>query len=394
MSTWAAGLRMPLPIEVFEANSGSFVGPVPSCSVSVPPGFKVLSGGGYVIGVPVDWSTRDSAGFAIVDSYPITAQQGGVPTGWIVTAANTQDSAPNIQGVIVGVVVLALYDPYDLFNVQVWSSPSPAKVPDGYCLTGGGASASSGFLQGTYPDQSCGSWNVAYGNPGNSAPSDATAYAIGLSSKTGIGISVSTASLISEEESTTPFYNPGTVTVGPFLVGGGAQISQSSASPGAFLTQSYYLFTSEWGPCFNVRGFSPVNTQCTVWPIQLQLTSTSACPMLRILPANGLLPPVAGPEITQSFRITGGSGSYSVTGATSTTPSVPGMELPSGLQLNAPVGGVVTLTGQADQPGAPPVPYPYNVFIHFVVTDTVTKTSSRGIYYLPVRPAAAGGSAS
>jgi len=114
-------------VKIFEESSAT--AQHPSIEYTVPENYKILGGGARV-----NWS---GAGNLLTASYPKNVQT------WVAKSKDHGIVSPaNIL-----VRVIALYDPKDEWDVQIWNAPSSTaahprssvKIPEEYILTGGGA---------------------------------------------------------------------------------------------------------------------------------------------------------------------------------------------------------------------------------------------------------------
>jgi len=168
---------MALPIKLFSQTSAS--AQVPSTTVTVDPGYKILGGGA------VDNYTEP--GNMLTASYPLSLTQ------WF--AAGKNQEVPSAATVTA--YALALYDPNDDWDVIILSGTcAPAHHPAvvvyldvvGYVMTGGGAcvnyTGQGNILTASYPLYSDGDfsgWQAQSKDQDVSDPASITAYVIGIS---------------------------------------------------------------------------------------------------------------------------------------------------------------------------------------------------------------------
>lgn len=225
-----------IEVSVFEQTSGS--SSHPSVEVVVPEGYKIIGGGARVGSNPV--------GNLIVESYPVSTGK------WRV---KSKDHGQSSQATITA-YALAMYDPENRFDVQVFSQTggaghhptAVATVGDGYVMSGGGGkinySGAGNLMTASFP-QSASSWQVSSKDHQFADLSSATAYAIGIKLREECsGTLVNNLTSLYIDRSRSP---SGTITIGEdyVLSSGGARIDWGG-SAGNFFTYSYPNTLQTW----------------------------------------------------------------------------------------------------------------------------------------------------
>ncbi len=153
----------------------------PRAEVEVPDGYKIVGGGARV--------NYQEPGNILTASYPETVRK------WVATSKDHGVASP----ATITVWAVAVYDPSDAWEVQVFTSSSSSAahpgvtvaVPSDFLMTGGGGRVTySGYgslLTASFPVDSR-SWQVRAKDHLVSDPAIATAYAIGLRSKNGTAL--------------------------------------------------------------------------------------------------------------------------------------------------------------------------------------------------------------
>lgn len=158
--------------------------PRPYEEVSVPRGWKVLSGGAQV--------RFYGAGQLLTKSYPLT-RGSATPYGWRVASKEHRISDPGqIQA-----YVIALYDPYDEYDVYTSSYTTTSRLarphataylPTGYTLVGGGVNVhwygAGNLIVTNRPTDSLNGWIGSSKDHVDPDPSFLTVYAVGIRHRT------------------------------------------------------------------------------------------------------------------------------------------------------------------------------------------------------------------
>lgn len=204
----------------------------PSVTVTVEPGYKVISGGARV-------NFEGAVGSLLTASYP------SGPNAWTAKAKDHIDPC----SASVEAWAIAIYDPADEWDVIISSTDSSVAahpqalctVPSGYAMTGGGAYARfasyGSLLTASYPIDSI-TWCAKSKDhePGADEKVVLTAYAVGIKPRNGAALPpVSVSSVTSSPED----WPTATVNLskGQVLLGGGAYDDYSGW--GNMLTASY-----------------------------------------------------------------------------------------------------------------------------------------------------------
>lgn len=156
----------------------------PTAEVTVPDGWKVLSGGAYVV--------YYGTGQILTKSFPVLSEGSSSPTGWSVESKDHQKpDLGQVQALAVG-----MYDPNDEYEVHVATIDTKeaeahphatAFLPEGYTLVGGGVNVhwkgQGNLLTASRPTDDLNGW---YGASKDHIASDHTTisvYAIGIRHK-------------------------------------------------------------------------------------------------------------------------------------------------------------------------------------------------------------------
>jgi hypothetical protein len=220
---------MALTVKLFVATGG--VGEHPFVELTVPPQYKILGGGAFD-----HWS---GVGNLLTASHPRDGQT------WFAAGKDHQLPSP----ASISAFAFALFDPHDEWNVIIKSQTSdPAAhpsatvpLPEGFVLTGGGASVDYGagygnLLTASFPDGDT-SWTAR--SKDHLTPDEAkiTAYAIGLQPKRGNNVKIIHA--ITERTGPVAAHPAAQVAVADgFTLSGGGAIDNWNA-PGNLLTALY-----------------------------------------------------------------------------------------------------------------------------------------------------------
>jgi hypothetical protein len=201
----------------------------PEARVTVPAGYKIISGGARV-----DWT---EPGNLLTASYP----EG--TSAWVARSKDHQQPSPaHIEAWAV-----ALRDPKNEWDVRVVSaksSPAPhptasVTVPDGYTMTGGGAEANweheGSLLTASFP-HGTGTWEARSKDHLVAEVTTLTVFAIGIRPRNG---AVFPASAVFSQRSGSENHPHATAEVPAnyILVGGGALVDWKGS--GNLLTASY-----------------------------------------------------------------------------------------------------------------------------------------------------------
>ncbi|MBV8370353.1 MAG: hypothetical protein JO036_15710 [Candidatus Eremiobacteraeota bacterium] len=163
---------MSIKTKLFQAISAEAAHP--QVTVDVPAGFKIIGGGALD-----NWGS--GVGNMLTAAYP----QG--PNAWFVAGKDHEQSSP---ATIIGFAI-AIHDPNDEWDVTIQSEsggPDPhpsatATLPDGYHLTGGGASVNwtgaGNLLTASFPSGDL-TWEARSKDHDVPDPAVITAYAIGI----------------------------------------------------------------------------------------------------------------------------------------------------------------------------------------------------------------------
>jgi len=212
-----------------------------SANLTVPDGYKILSGGAKV--------KTTGAGFLLFASYPQSTKE------W---QADARDHLVSSTGTL-EIGVISVYDPFDLLEVKIQksvASPSAAvptaeiyvDVKSGYKLVGGGAKVTwidtaGNFLTASYPSDDGKKWIVKSKHHHYECRATITAYAIVIKPKLE-AIKIDT--MISDKESHQAQKPETSISEesGYQLVGGGAKANYKGF--GSLLTASYPETHEEW----------------------------------------------------------------------------------------------------------------------------------------------------
>jgi hypothetical protein len=212
----------------------------PTTQVDVPVNYKIMGGG-----AKVNWT---GAGAFLTASYPDGFQR------WVATGKDHDISDPSS----ITVCALALFDPEDIWDVQIFENTSESShypvavvtVPADYTMVGGGArinwSGAGNLLTSSYPN-SPSSWEARGKDHIESSPATITVFAIGVRPKNGnqyqrfpetaqfCSDSALAQHIVSWSQAIDPEY---------ILLSGGANIRWSE--PGSMLTASYPDSENSW----------------------------------------------------------------------------------------------------------------------------------------------------
>lgn len=135
----------------------------------------------------------------------------------------------------IDVWVIAIHDPDDLWEVDIFSSASPSSnhpvataiIGNGYVLTGGGAianwSGNGSLLTASYPEGTTG-WTAKSKDHVNPESTSVTAYVIGMKARNGVSGPSNEIFSTTSAAATHPIAEA-SVGQGFRLVGGGAQVN-------------------------------------------------------------------------------------------------------------------------------------------------------------------------
>jgi len=208
----------------------------PEARVTVPAGYKIISGGAHV--------DYQDPGNLLTASYP------DGPSAWVVRSKDhVQPSPARVEAWAV-----ALYDPNDEWEVRVVSATSSpaahpavsATLPPGYTMTGGGAqvhwTGAGNLLTASYP-QSPRSWEAKSKDHTRSDPAALTVYVIGIRPRNGAPPPESSIFSAQSGRENHPT-STASIPSGYLLVGGGAEVNWQGA--GNLLTASYPNNAGGW----------------------------------------------------------------------------------------------------------------------------------------------------
>ena len=220
-------VRPPLSLKFFHATGR--MAPHPEVRVTVPAGYKVISGGARV--------NYQEPGNLLTASYP----EG--TSAWVARSKDHELASP----AQIEAWAVALYDPGNGWEVHIaeatsTSAPHPTTsvtLPEGYTMTGGGARANwehgGSLLTASYPNGTR-TWEARSKDHRVSDPATLTVYVIGIRPLNG---AASPASAQFEARSDKESHPHATVRVGAdyVFVGGGAKVNWEGS--GNLLTASY-----------------------------------------------------------------------------------------------------------------------------------------------------------
>lgn len=189
----------------------------PTTTLTVPAGYKILSGGARV-----NWV---GAGNLLTASFPQNPQR------WVAKAKDHLSASP----ATIDIWVIAVYDPTDLWEVDIVSASSDlsnhpsatATLSDGFVLTGGGAAThwntNGALLTASYPEGTA-SWTAKSKDHVNPEYTSITSYVIGIRARNGASglvtrIFTNTSPSVSHPSADVA------IESGYDLVGGGAQVN-------------------------------------------------------------------------------------------------------------------------------------------------------------------------
>jgi hypothetical protein len=273
VSSTISSVVTPGTLTVF-SNSGSQASAA-SATVTVTPGYKILGGGASVSETP------GFLGNMLTASYPSSIYS------W--TALSKDQATPDPETVTV--YVIAIYDPDDLWEVQIFSATSPepgaphpsatVTIPAAYTLTGGGAQANFSF-QGQFLTQCCpvlasggttsNSWLASSQDHLVSDPGTVTAYAIGIRPIMNNNSGQATNYITMDVSGTCAHPSEDVnVQAGYAMVGGGVSVTENGV--GNLITASYPDFSNgvQWQGVSQDQQQSDSET-LTVYAIGLQLS--------------------------------------------------------------------------------------------------------------------------
>lgn len=198
----------------------------PYAEVSVPHGWKVLSGGALV--------RFYGAGQLLTKSYPLLSGGSKTPHGWRV-ASKDHSTADLGQ---IQAYAIALYDPYNHYDVYTASYTTTylqahpratAYLPSGYKLLGGGVNVHwrghGNLMVTSRPTDSLNGWIGSSKDHLVSDPSIITVYAIGIRHKTG-AVSLYTRMVTAVSSKTAHPSASARASHGYAIVGGGAEVNR------------------------------------------------------------------------------------------------------------------------------------------------------------------------
>lgn len=229
-----APTRPALSVKLFSETSP--LAAHPEVRVTVPAGYKIISGGAHVI--------YDGPGNMLTASYPAGT------SAWVAQSKDHEQASP----ARLEAWAVALYDPNDEWEVSIVSeTSSPAShpsvsvtLPASYTMTGGGAqvhwSGAGNLLTASYP-QTSRTWQARSKDHIKPDPATLTVYAIGIRPRNGTPAPpnfIFTSPSGRENHPTTT----ASVQSGYVLVGGGAYAQWQGA--GSLLTGSYPNGAGGW----------------------------------------------------------------------------------------------------------------------------------------------------
>lgn len=180
---------------------------LPDHELTVPEGFKILSGGATI--------NRDSSlEYLLVSSHPKDLRT------WRALARSTRPEG----GAFITIEVIALDDPDDAFDVRIFEGQRTAAVEPGFAMTGGGALTEDPgeiYLRASGPADAS-TWAMTTTGHRFENPGVDKAFAIGLRARNGAPLSTTLVS-ISSADVPRPESNA-VLPEGQTLVGGGARL--------------------------------------------------------------------------------------------------------------------------------------------------------------------------
>jgi hypothetical protein len=247
----------PIQLKVFSATGSS--ASHPSTTLTVPPDYKILCGGGRV-----NWS---APGSLLTACYPKDTQT------WVAKAKDHLANSP----ATIDVWAIAIHDPNDLWEIDIFSSASPSSnhpvataiIGNGYVLTGGGAianwSGNGSLLTASYPEGTTG-WTAKSKDHVNPESTSITAFAIGMRARNGVS---GPSNEIFSATSNSAIHPLAEVSVGQGfrLVGGGAHVNWRGN--GNLLTASYPSGPSKWQSASKDH-FNPESCTITTYAIGIK----------------------------------------------------------------------------------------------------------------------------
>jgi hypothetical protein len=270
-------LLAPLTLKHFTASSDAGTGPE-SQEVTVDPGYKILCGGASL--------AQDGNNNQFLNTSNVLVSD--TPNQWAATAKSVHNSTK----ATLTTHAIAVYDPNDLLDIQVFETISSgnvehpqAKVTIGssYVMVGGGATTTPTntnglMLTASYPDSNT-SWTGIAKDHENACPGTITVCAIGIKWRNPNGKPTLSMEIVSNQSALS---NAPTQTAGAggyfTLVGGGAFDNYGSGY-GNMLQDSYPVYTSDKPPVWKATGHDckeSDNSILTVYAIGLQVVWTSS----------------------------------------------------------------------------------------------------------------------
>lgn len=198
----------------------------PTAQVTVPDGWKVISGGAYVV--------YYGSGQLLSKSFPIISEGSSSPIGWSVQSKDHQKAdLGQVQALAV-----AMYDPSDEYEVHVATLDTKDAetdphatvfLPEGYTLLGGGINVhwkgQGSLITASRPTDDLKGWYGAAKDHIAADPSTISVYAIGIRHKV-YGTEFLGTRLVSQGSTVAPHpWAAVKASSGSLFVGGGGEVA-------------------------------------------------------------------------------------------------------------------------------------------------------------------------